>query len=396
MFIKELNRICPICGSNRGKVLGTVKMALGKGVNLPTEYDITTCSICGFAFADTTSKQEDYNAYYKSDNCYSYEGEIKSEQKKQSIYCMTEFLSKHISKDDRILDIGCGSGDLLIALRNNGYKELTGLDPAEASVQCLIKEGIKGIKRNIFEICDSNGEKFDVIVSTCVLEHICDLNGFINIALSYLREGGKIFIVVPAVEGFEKYYQSKPNYFNHEHINYFSKNSLTNLMGSHGCESIHKNNGEFYVVEPRLGIKDLMLQNIFIYKDNLVYKQQIDTVSEKSISNFWRQCTDEDRRILDIINKLTLIDDKCIVWGAGSLSMQLMTCEEFAKHVAFFVDNNQEKWGEDISGSVIYEPAIIKEIEYSNLPIIVACMQNSDAIINQIQDMKVKNAVLVY
>lgn len=98
MNIKRLNRFCPICGSNIGDKLGDVKMVLGKNVRLPRTYDIVSCENCGFTFADTEAEQEDYNAYYVSDNCYSYNGEIKSETMQQKVICTIDFFANMLEK----------------------------------------------------------------------------------------------------------------------------------------------------------------------------------------------------------------------------------------------------------------------------------------------------------
>lgn len=395
MNIKKLKRFCPICGNDSGRMLGNVEMALGKNIKLSNHYNIVSCLGCGFSFADTQSNQEDYNAYYAGDNCYSDDGEIKSTSMKQSVGYSTQFFSKYVKKNETILDIGCGSGDFLIALKDMGYEKLCGLDPSQASIDRLEKAGIKGIKKNIFDICEDE-EKFDVIVSTCVLEHICDLEGYFRISLSHLREGGKIFVVVPAVEGFERYYQCKANYFNHEHINYFSKISLTNLLGKHGCVSLDGNKGVFYVIEQSSGAKDMMLQNIFCYESDVEYEQQRDDVSQTSIINFLSEYHKEECRIIDLTENLSKKNKKCIVWGAGSLSMQLMTNAQFAEKVEFFIDNNREKIGKDIAGKMIYSPDILNKECYQDLILLVVCMQFSDNIVQQIKEMQVENEIIVF
>ena len=223
---RNLKRLCPVCGESQGEILTHVHMVLGDGIKIPNQYNVVCCENCGFTFADANANQDVYNEYYASDNCYSCEGDIKALEKNISIAYMRDFLLKHVKKDENILDIGCGSGDLLKALKEAGYMKLTGMDPSQESVNRLLEASINGIRRNIFDVVDDNVAKYSTIVSTCVMEHIWDLNMFVDRALQYMAPNGKFYIVVPAVEGFKKYYQAKPNYFNHEHINYFSKMSL--------------------------------------------------------------------------------------------------------------------------------------------------------------------------
>lgn len=389
---KQLNRICPICGNKTGNILGNVQMSLGSGVKLPNEYDITTCTICGFAYADTTSTQKDYNAYYASDNCYAYEGDLRKKRKSRLIDNQVSFLQKYVDVNESIIDIGCGSGDLLVALKNRGYHYLCGLDPAQSSIARLKKLGISGVQKNMFEAWEG---KYDVLLVSAVLEHIYDLNEFINICLSHLNSHGKIYIQVPAVEGFEKYYQSKPNYFNHEHINYFSKISLSNLLGKHGCKAIlSSNTGEYFINESSVGY-ELVLQNIFVYDKSLEYELKKDIQSERSIVNYLRQYENEEKSLIKLVEAGGKGHDR-VVWGAGSLSMQLMVNEEFARSVVFFVDNNQAKIGKDICGKKVYSPEILYNEKYADLPILVCCMQYVDDIVKQIYEMQIKNEVIIY
>lgn len=393
---KELLRKCPICQSDKGKILGDVKMALSKEIKLPAQYDIVACCECGFTFADTSSNQEDYNDYYASDNCYADEGEVKNVAKMQSISSAADFFEKYVGKKEKILDIGCGSGDMLNELKARGFQSLFGLDPSAASIEYISNKGINGIVGNIFDEPNEEIGKFDVVISTCVMEHICDLNGFIENVKQYINQDGKIYIVVPAVEGFEKYYQSKPNYFNHEHINYFSKMSMANLFGKHGLLSLTEDNGEFYEVIPPNGIADVMVQNIFQFRKEYRYKLKNDEVSSKSIENYLIKDKDELKRKYDLICELRKLSKKCIVWGAGSMSMQMMLDETFAEQVVIMVDNNKEKWGRNIAGIRINAPEILYDEEYRDLPIVVICMQYSTTIVKQINEMGLENKVIVY
>lgn len=44
----------------------------------------------------------------------------------------------------RILEIGCGAGQLLYYIRNEGYKNIEGADIGDAQIKLLEKMGIKG------------------------------------------------------------------------------------------------------------------------------------------------------------------------------------------------------------------------------------------------------------
>ena len=159
---------------------------------------------------------------------------------------------------------------------------------------------------------------------------------------------------------------------------------------------MNKELGEFYVIEQQYEAKDMMLQNVFCYKKIINYRQMIDEISKRSITNYLTEYKKEEERIFEIVEDLSAKRKKCIVFGAGSLSMQLMTNKQFAEKVELFVDNNKEKVGKDIAGKKICSPDVLKDGRYRDLAIVIACMQHNDAIVKQLGEMKVANDLIVY
>ncbi len=393
---KCLNRICPICKGTSGKILTHIYMVLGDGMEIPDEYDVVSCDNCGFTFADVGANQDAYNYYYANDNCYSCDSDIKEEGESASVKHIVKFLQSYVKKNESILDIGCGAGDVLKGLKRTGYTNLTGMDPSQESLQRLYEEGIKGINKNVFDYIENTEVRYDVVISTCVMEHILDLNTFLDMVVQYMKPNGKFYIVVPAVEGFEKYYQAKPNYFNHEHINYFSQISLENLMLMHNMCSMTEKNGQYYKIADDHGKQDLMFQNIYEINKNEINKIRYDSSSEDSINHYISMDNEVEKKIDVLIEKLEKEGKSCIVWGAGSLAMSLMVSKNLAKHIDGFVDNNVTKVGKNIKGKEIYFPDILREEKYKDHLILILCMRYSDSILKQIHEMGIQNEVMVY
>lgn len=114
--------------------------------------------------------------------------------------------SPYISKDDVIIDFGCGGGYLLQELE---AKEKIGIevnDYARKNVELL---GIKCVKR-ISEIPDNYA---DVIISNSALEHTENPYGILKDLHAKLKEGGRAVFYVPN-ESCEKEY-SRSEFNNH-------------------------------------------------------------------------------------------------------------------------------------------------------------------------------------
>ncbi|MEG4964029.1 MULTISPECIES: methyltransferase domain-containing protein [unclassified Microcoleus] len=73
----------------------------------------------------------------------------------------------NVTLESKILDVGCGTGDLLLRLVQEGFLNLTGLDPL-IEVDIFYKNGVKILKKEIAELED----RFDLIMLHHSFEHI--------------------------------------------------------------------------------------------------------------------------------------------------------------------------------------------------------------------------------
>lgn len=386
----KLYRKCAICGCEYGDIMGEVRMELPEEVSLPRKYNVVTCKECGFAYADVNATQDDYNAYYCNNNNYSKDYLIHINKNPiQENRC--SFLENYIDKTLRILDIGCGSGELLLYLKNRGYENVYGIDPSIESINDLRARGIMGWNRNIFdEIPVDSKHSFDVVCFTEVLEHIYNLDDFLNQVDCYLSCDGLAYVEVPAAEGIEEIKLPVAGVFNQEHINYFSLISLDNIFKKHGF--IRINSEDSCISTMGNGVLTL---NAIYKKTNANFTVEKDEISYKSIGNYFETIqlsgTEKDEMLLSFVKEER---QDIIIWGTGSYAMQLLgKYPELKEKVAYFVDNNEMKIGKKICGKEIYSPLKIKE-QNDLYPIIICAMVCADDIEKEIRDMQLKNSYI--
>ena len=97
-----------------------------------------------------------------------------------------------VSRDTSILDVGCGSGDLLQLLRAVGFKKLAGADPfLERDV--LHPNGIPIWKKELEQVEGQYG----LIMLHHAFEHMLDPAQFVVQAAQRLNDGGQLLIRVP-------------------------------------------------------------------------------------------------------------------------------------------------------------------------------------------------------
>lgn len=114
-------------------------------------------------------------------------------------------------RDARILDVGCGYGELLMELRSMGFTQLTGIDPY-TSAAAEHDDGLVIRKIALDELGD---EKFDVIMMHHVFEHMPDPLGTLRIVARLLADGGVCIIRVPVAHSWASRHYG-PLWFQHD------------------------------------------------------------------------------------------------------------------------------------------------------------------------------------
>lgn len=106
-----------------------------------------------------------------------------------------------LSKDEAILDVGCGMGKYTIPLAERGYN-VTGLELSPALLETLNKEasGRTEILTHQGDILDPDPKlwaQFDRIIGFFVLHHLIDIPAAFASLAKLLKPGGKLAILEP-------------------------------------------------------------------------------------------------------------------------------------------------------------------------------------------------------
>lgn len=223
-------RACRICKHTAGnKTYPVREMMFG----FRNEFQYIQCASCGCL--QILEFPEDISRYYPA-SYYSYQntpdlfdGRTKSFFKylrRATYFSGKNFLQRLFLKvyhppeyfswlekvgvgvDSSILDIGCGIGHLLIRMRKDGYRYLTGIDPFVPKTICY-ENGVTVWKKALPEL----EGRFDFIMAHHSLEHMPDQQKVFQEIARLLKPQRYALIRVPVVSGYawEKYRENWVN-----------------------------------------------------------------------------------------------------------------------------------------------------------------------------------------
>jgi 2-polyprenyl-3-methyl-5-hydroxy-6-metoxy-1,4-benzoquinol methylase len=380
--MKSKNRACSICDSKDVEVLYNLKFKLLDKVKLPDNYDIVCCSRCGFVYADTKAKQEDCDKFYKEHNMYENPASI-SDIEKYKITLRT--LWNRWDNNKSLLEIGFANGELLRELKSYGFK-VNGMDTSRKCVENIRKDGIHAYRRSLLSSNICKTPTYDYIVLSHVIEHILNLKGAMRSVYRLLNFGGEVYIEVPDLWQYRDNNASQFNYFDIEHLNHFTKESLSNL-----AEIV----GGLKVVDS--GVKKWSIGNNGSYYPAIwiIAKKPELIVNNKSleyISGYVKECIEKKYYIID---ELAKSQEEIIVWGVGSLAQKLYPLSKLGEcNISYCVDNDKNKQGNIFGGKKVFAPSYIGSNGHQKNRILVLSVYGSEDIIKQIKEMKLENEVI--
>ncbi|GAA4967715.1 class I SAM-dependent methyltransferase [Algibacter aquimarinus] len=137
------------------------------------------------------------------------------------------------SKDKKLLDVGCGTGDFLQKAFQNNWN-ISGIEPNEQARDIANKK----TKNSVFEIeqlLKFDAQIFDVITLWHVLEHLPNLEDHIAIFKKLLKPSGTLIIAVPNYKSYDAQYYKQfwAAYDVPRHLWHFNQTSISKLVSKH-------------------------------------------------------------------------------------------------------------------------------------------------------------------
>lgn len=145
------------------------------------------------------SLKKTYNELYTKDVNYKFK-EIKlSSWPKNRYEAALKFIN--IKNTDKVLDVGCGRGDILNYIQNK-TKHAYGLDISKGNIAVakrLLNRNVKLFTQDITKKTKFPNNYFDIIILTDVIEHIPDRYSLFKELKRILKKKGRLIIETPNV-----------------------------------------------------------------------------------------------------------------------------------------------------------------------------------------------------
>jgi SAM-dependent methyltransferase len=290
---------CRICGNVTGN-LSHVARELAHG--MLDEFEYIECGACGcLQIAETPS---DLGRFYPS-NYYSFaKGKGRFNLPKVARYLwrvakqgnfgtifsrfrrmrtppdyLVYLKQGRIRQDSRILDVGCGAGELIYRMANAGFTNLTGIDPFFGG-EAFTHPSIQVHQKSVFEI----GGTYDFIMLHHSFEHMEDPRAVLNRVAELLTPNGSILIRIPVAGSFawKKYGVDWMQLDAPRHLYLQTPASMGILAEATGLEiesvAFDSNDSQFWGSEQNLKGIALWSQQSYLMKpaESIFSEEQID------------------------------------------------------------------------------------------------------------------------
>lgn len=224
---------CPLCqGQAKRSLLCTRDHLFAK----PGVFCVEQCLNCGFHYTNPRPNKSAIHDFYPPTYWHPTEQPFEDEP---SFTRDLRALLETDSAQKRLLDVGCGTGRLLLTARRYGW-EVQGVEPSAEACEIARKGlGFEAIVHGTLEKLPESPE-YDLITLIDVLEHVHDPVALLHQCSARLRPGGVLVVQSPNFASLERRLSGKYWYvlMLPTHLSHFTRQHLSQAGEMAGLELI--------------------------------------------------------------------------------------------------------------------------------------------------------------
>ena len=238
------------------KIENLKRLWVSSGIDVNNELgkdylEVYNCTNCGLRFFDPILAGGDkfYSELGKFDWYYNHPGKTEY-----------DFVQQYMKDGMKVLDIGSGRG--VLSTKINNKVEYTGIELSTKAVELAKEDGINVIKENLAIHVKKHQNYYDIVCLFQVLEHMTELDNFLECIYSTLKNDGLFVIAVPDNDGFAS---KTPNYtFNlpPHHTILWTEKSLRYLAKKYNFENVTVNREPLQDIHKEIAYKSYIIWRI--------------------------------------------------------------------------------------------------------------------------------------
>ena len=256
-----------------------------------------------------------------------------------------------LKKNSIIVDVGSNDGIGLKHFKERNFKNIYGIEPAKNVAKIANSNGIKTINSFLnYKISKRFENKVDLVMASNVFAHNKDIRNLLDLMIRMLKSNGVLVIEVQYLKT-----MLEKNLFDniyHEHIHYWSINSLNYLFEQKKCSIVKIDKINTHGGSIRCYIKK---NHIFGMPKNVkkLLKDEINygLTKKDTYRSFSKKLKSKKSKFVEYLNKNK--DKNIIGYGAAAKTTTILNYLKISDKIKHIIDDNRLKQNFYIPGTSI-------------------------------------------
>jgi SAM-dependent methyltransferase len=247
MSTSVTQRACPVCGSPYANAsifleenldhskINAYSYASRKNPEFMC-HELSRCNKCDLIFTGNPPSGGELSENY---HMASFDSSEEANDASDTYGISLASLLQRLPHKNNALEIGAGTGIFLEELKKRGFKNVTGVEPSLSAIEAAPKYRQEWVLHGVFDSQVFEKNSFDLVCCFMTLEHIFDPLEIAKESYNLLNFGGAVaFVVHDSNAWINKILGRKSPIIDIEHLQIFSKKSITQLLKNSNFDEI--------------------------------------------------------------------------------------------------------------------------------------------------------------